>query len=66
MNNDGFISKQEMARFVFLFMNPKITEEDAIKQLISSIFEKYDLDRSGSLNRKETLKLVNDIYAAEG
>lgn len=27
---------------------------------------KYDVDRSGALNRRETLKLINDIYASEG
>ena len=34
--------------------------------MIERIFEKYDVDRSGSLNRRETLKVVNDVYQAEG
>ena len=50
-NGDGFISKPEMARFVKLFLIPK---EDHIGELVNDIFDKYDDNQSGALNRKET------------
>jgi Ca2+-binding EF-hand superfamily protein len=37
-----------------------------IDEMIYNIFEKYDTDRSGSLSRKETLRLLNDILKSEG
>ena len=66
LNGDNQISKAEMARFVVMFMNPKISQDDMINDMVLKIFQKYDTDMSGALNRRETLKVVNDIYASEG
>ena len=55
-----------MARFVVMFMTPKITQEDMINEMVIKLYQKYDTDRSGALNRRETFRLVNDIYASEG
>lgn len=55
-----------MARFVVMFMSPKISQDDMINEMVIKLFQKYDTDRSGALNRRETLRVVNDIYASEG
>jgi hypothetical protein len=47
-----------MARFANLFLAEK---DDPISDLIDKIFATYDTDMSGALNRRETLKLVNNI-----
>jgi hypothetical protein len=55
-----------MTRFVVKFMTPQYTQEEIISETVQKLFVKYDVDRSGALNRRETLKLINDIYASEG
>lgn len=41
-----------MARFVVMFMTPKITQEDMINEMVIKLYQKYDTDRSGALNRR--------------
>lgn len=66
INKDGFISKAEMAIFLMNFLQPKISSDQIIDDMVFSIFAKYDTDRSGALNRRETLRLVNDLRAQNG
>ena len=61
INRDGVISKSEMAVFIMNFLSPKMKEEQIIDDMVFQIFSKYDTDRSGGLNRRETLRLVNDL-----
>jgi|TARA_B110000285_G_C14809393_1_gene461240 hypothetical protein len=41
----------------------KFTEEDEVAEIVNRIWYKYDVDRSGALNRKETLRFVDDFLA---
>ena len=34
--------------------------------MVLKIFKKYDVSGDGVLNRRETLKVINDIYVSEG
>ena len=34
--------------------------------MVENIFKKYDKDNSGELDRKETMKIVNDVFKTEG
>lgn len=70
-NGDGFISKGEMADFIQKFLAPSIEEVIAytpilqIKSefdiMIENILKKYDTDMSGDLQKREALRLINDI-----
>jgi Ca2+-binding EF-hand superfamily protein len=61
-NGDGVLSKKEITRFVKKFLNiPGATEEDDISNLIQKAWYKYDVDRSGYLDKRETLRFLNDI-----
>ena len=51
-----------MARFVKLFK----PEDDEVVKIVNRIWYKYDTDRSGALNRKETLRFVDDYLAHRG
>lgn len=37
------------------------TEEELLNEKVFQIFDHYDTNRSGYLDRRETLRLVNDI-----
>lgn len=37
------------------------TEEDDVAEIVNRIWYKYDTDRSGALNRRETLRFVDDF-----
>ena len=50
-----------MAQFVRLFL-----ESDDIVDIVNRIWYKYDTDRSGKLNRRETLRFLNDFLADQG
>ena len=71
----------EMARFVVQFMTKKAEDEKVIKKrsqeekteedsnitlMVKKIFSKYDSDNSGELKRKESLKLINDVFKSVG
>ena len=81
LNGDGFISKMEMARFVVQFMTKKADEAEKVRKrtseekkeedtnitrMVKKIFSKYDKDNSGELERKESLKLINDVFKSVG
>jgi hypothetical protein len=36
--------------------------DDQLRQAIDGIFEKYDTDRSGTLEGKEVFNLINDAF----
>jgi Ca2+-binding EF-hand superfamily protein len=64
LNNDGHISKAEMSRFVKGYMTPP-TEDEIFENMITEIFYQYDTDGSGYLDKKEVLKLLNDVLASK-
>lgn len=66
INQDGVISKKEMAKFFKEFLkNPNLKERDEIIENVNRIWFKYDIDRSGALDRRETLRFVNDFLASK-
>jgi Ca2+-binding EF-hand superfamily protein len=58
-NGDGVLSQQEMTMFVKKFMDIKPSEDDEIMDIVDEIWIKFDTDRSGKLNRRETFKFLN-------
>jgi len=62
INGDDVISRPEMAAFVINFYKPPaLTNNDMINDMIQSIMHKYDINRSGFLEKREVLRLVDDI-----
>lgn len=55
-----------MANFVRQFINLPSLENNIIKETVDQIWEKYDKDRSGKLNRKETLRFLNQFLPDHG
>jgi len=55
-----------MAKFFKEFLkNPNLKERDEIIETVNRIWFKYDIDRSGALDRRETLRFVNDFLASK-
>ena len=55
-----------MTRFVVKFLhipNEPLIINDEIADIVNRIWYNYDRDRSGKLNRRETLKFLNDFLA---
>ena len=44
----------------------KACNHDLIEEMVHEIFIKYDTDKNGTLNRKESIKLVNDMRLSNG
>ena len=44
----------------------KREEDSNITNMVKKIFRKYDKDNSGELERKESLKLINDVFKSVG
>lgn len=65
VNGDGFVSKSETARFVRKFFGIDMTESDRLAEIVNKIWFKYDFDRSGYLNRMESLKFLNDFLSSK-
>jgi Ca2+-binding EF-hand superfamily protein len=63
LNNDGHISKKEMAPFVRKFFNSPLSQADTIDEMVVEFFDKYDTNRNGVLERREALKMLNEILA---
>jgi len=40
---------------------PEIQQNDEIADLVQKAWYKYDVDRNGYLDKRETLKFLNDI-----
>lgn len=57
-NGDGVVSKREMARFLQMYMSAEI---DPFYTYVQDIFNKYDTDGNGYLDRSETLRLLDDV-----
>lgn len=55
-----------MTLFVKKFMDIKPSEDDEIMDIVDSIWNKHDTDRSGKLNRRETLKFLNAFMESRG
>jgi Ca2+-binding EF-hand superfamily protein len=66
LNGDGVLSKQEMTRFVKKFLNPPQDIIDEVNKIVEDIFYDFDVNRSGNLDRKESLNFVNHILSNQG
>ena len=53
-----------MAKFVGMFIEP--SDDEKIGQLVLNIFDKYDTNRSGYLEKREAFRLINDVLASKG
>lgn len=42
------------------------TVKDEIAEHVNEIWDEFDTDRSGKLNKKETLRFVNTLFQAKG
>ena len=66
VNQDGYISKPEMASFFRKFlMNKTEAQNEQVHHIVNRIWYKYDIDRSGYLDRRETFRFVKDVLAQE-
>lgn len=52
--------------FVKNFLNFPIDEDEDVQIMVMQIFNKYDANRNGCLERRETLELLNEILANRG
>lgn len=66
LNNDGVISKEEATLFIKNFMNLPIENDEDIQMMVMNIFNKYDDNRNGCLERRETHALLNELLASRG
>ena len=48
-----------MVEFARKFLASAEVDDDEIREIIERIWYKYDTDRSGQLNRRETLRFLN-------
>lgn len=59
-----------MARFVYNFYKPQVPalagSDDMVAEMVDNIFLKYDTNRSGYLEKRECLRLVDDILSQKG
>jgi Ca2+-binding EF-hand superfamily protein len=65
-NGDGVISRVEIVRFIRLFLGIPHSLKDAIDDTINEIWKDFDTDRSGKLNRRETMKFMNAFLKSRG
>lgn len=70
VNGDDVLSRGEMAKFVYNFYKPQVPAlggaDDLVIEMVDKIFLKYDVDRSGYLEKRECLRLVDDILSQKG
>lgn len=64
LNNDGVISKNEMAKFLKNFTTDPL--DDFITQKVNEIWFKYDIDRSGYLDKVETATFLKELLTDNG
>jgi hypothetical protein len=57
------ISKFEALLFVKNFLNLPIDEDEDVQIMTMNIFNKYDANRNGYLERRETLALLDELLA---
>jgi Ca2+-binding EF-hand superfamily protein len=60
VNKDGRISKQEMKQVYDALYETCNYNTDGTKKIVTDIFRKYDLDKSGYLEMKEFVNALND------
>jgi Ca2+-binding EF-hand superfamily protein len=66
LNNDGVISREECALFMMNYLNVPIEIDEDIQIQVMNIFNKYDDNRNGYLEKRETLGLLNELLANRG
>jgi Ca2+-binding EF-hand superfamily protein len=70
VNGDDVVSRGEMARFVYNFYKPPVPalagSDEMVAEMVDKIFLKYDVDRSGYLEKRECLRLVDDVLSQKG
>jgi hypothetical protein len=65
LNQDGYVSKSEMAQFIKGYVShPAVT--DGVSELTLKIFAKYDYNRSGYLDKKECLAMLDEVLDSRG
>ena len=65
-NGDGIITRDEISPFVKTFFDEPKTKLDALDTYVNEIWDKFDTDCSGKLDRRETLRFINDFLASNG
>lgn len=56
-----------MAKFFRKFLkNPDLKEQDEIIETVNNIWYKYDIDRNGTLDKRETFRFINDFLGTRG
>ena len=58
------MSRAEIFRFVKSILGDNTDE--IVKQTVHKIWKEFDTDRSGKLNKKETLRFLNAFLASQG
>ena len=66
-NGDGVLSPREVADFVKNFFDLGDDDyQNSLTDIIDEIWDKFDTDRSGQLNRRETLRFLIHFMANQG
>ena len=55
-----------MTEFVKKFLGSAEADDDEIRNMVERIWYKFDTDRSGQLNRRETLRFLNAFFKDQG
>jgi YesN/AraC family two-component response regulator len=55
-----------MSKFVKHFLLKPVSQQSNIDSMVERIFDKYDSNRNGFLEKKEVLRLMNEILADKG
>lgn len=48
------------------FLKSSEADDEEIKDIVNSIWYRFDTDRSGKLNRQETLRFLNAFFQEQG
>lgn len=51
-----------MAKFVRKFLRSADEDDEEIKDIVNQIWRKFDSDRNGKLNKRETLRFINAFF----
>jgi Ca2+-binding EF-hand superfamily protein len=66
LNNDGILSKFETYLFVKNFLNIPLDEDEDVQIMVLNIFNKYDGNRNGYIERREAIQLLNELLTQRG